>query len=344
MSMESIADLLSRYDKFPYILDIPRQIAGGSLITDKLVILAFDALGTDKLNLPFLQRQVYRTVFPSSTPVFFYSFHSLLEPGEHGIMEMLTWIPKFKSIFALPQWEPVTNLKIKGRVSEKDVFPWDPLFTKLKKKGYTSTYLIEWPDGDFPKAVGKDAERIRHVYLADLARVPEVETDVVYVYNHLMDDIKHKFLGLDPVRLGDTLVEQAVKFIWKKLEPGTRLIVLSDHGQTNVRDYIEIPGIGEIPPTGGGSVAFLKDPDDKEMDRWCSKNKDKFSVHPIDELRDVYGRLSSRVLDMYGDTVILGNPGVKFAFPYKPGKRKMGVHGGVTPEEMLVSVWTGVKR
>ncbi len=341
-----LSEMLARFERYPYILDIPRQIADGSLLDqDKLVILAFDALGRNRLNLSFLEKRVYRTVFPSSTPVFFYSFHSLLEPGEHGFVGFRFWWKKLGKIVVIPPWFTVDGEDLNEKVSKREVFPWEPIFTKLKKRGYSSTYFIEWPDQAFARSVGKEATRVKHKWLADLSRVPECDSDIVYVYNYLMDSLKHKYLGGSEIELGGKLIEQTVKYIWKKLEPGTRLIVLSDHGQARISRRVIVPDIGEIPPTGGGNTAFLKNPDMDKLESWIKKNKVDVTIHEISELKDIYGKLSRKVKDRYGDILLVSHGGDSFAFPYEKKKKvKVGAHGGVTPEEMLVNVWIGVKK
>ena len=338
-----ISDYLERYKKYPYALEIPRQIADGSLLdTDKLVVLVFDALGRTNLNLPFLKRETYRTVFPSLTPAFFYSFHSLLDPGQHGYIGMRMWYEKVNDVVAVPPWVTTHGVDLNDKLTKRDVFPWEPLFTKLTKRGYSTTYFIEWPEQAFARSVGKDSIRLKHKYLADLARVNEVDTDVVYVYNYLMDALKHKYLGGSEVTMGAKLIETLVRQVWKGLDKGTRLIIMSDHGQTKINKLIGAPDIGNMPPTGGGNIVYLRNPDEDKMNAMTRKYKD-ISVHSIDELKDVYdGRLSPKIEKRYGDTILLSHNGLSFSFsdPHKP---KLGTHGGVSPDEMLVYVWDGIK-
>lgn len=52
----------------------------------KIVLFIVDGLGIEKLRLKNFRKKVYKTVFPS-TPAFFYSFHPLLPPKDHGFLE-----------------------------------------------------------------------------------------------------------------------------------------------------------------------------------------------------------------------------------------------------------------
>ena len=139
-----------------YILDLLKKIP--SMVEDKKLIMFFiDGLGINNMRLPFLKKDVYRTVFPSSTPTFFYTIHSLLRPEEHGFLE---WNMRFhNNIITIPPW-----VDINGRVvnaSKEEMFPFTSLSEILHRKGYTSVYYSPYADSPFSMATGIKATNVK---------------------------------------------------------------------------------------------------------------------------------------------------------------------------------------
>ena len=76
---------------------------------NRIIMFLVDGLGTLDLRVPRARRKVYKTIFPTSTPTFLYTFHSLLHPEEHGFLE---WYMRFRdSIVAIPPWEDVVKVE-----------------------------------------------------------------------------------------------------------------------------------------------------------------------------------------------------------------------------------------
>lgn len=98
-------------------------------------------------------------MFPSSTPTFTYTFHSMLPPAQHGFLE---WYTGFKgTIVAVPLWVDVLRgreLKLGRDVSEENVLPFKPLPEVLTDKGFSVTYYTPFADSASTKAVTRGAE------------------------------------------------------------------------------------------------------------------------------------------------------------------------------------------
>ncbi len=76
---------------------------------NRIIMFLVDGLRTLDLRVLRARRKVYKTVFPTSTPTFLYTFHSLLHPEEHGFLE---WYMRFRdSIVAIPPWEDVVKVE-----------------------------------------------------------------------------------------------------------------------------------------------------------------------------------------------------------------------------------------
>jgi len=101
----------------------------------RVFIVFFDGLGNVNLDLKGFQKEIYRTVFPSSTPTFLYSFYSLLYPKEHGFLE---WFMRFKNeVIIIPPWKTIDGkfLEIGKDVKKKDVFPFQIFIRNSSEKG-----------------------------------------------------------------------------------------------------------------------------------------------------------------------------------------------------------------
>jgi len=145
-----------------YILDFIRKIP--ELVEERKVILfVIDGLGNSNLNLPF-KKVKCRTVFPSSTTNFFYSFHSLLEPKDHGFLE---WYMRFKGKpIKVPPWTDLDGNKLK--VKREEVFPFKSLSEFLCKKGFSSSYYTPFPDTSFTIFTSKKAEIRGIMHLSEI--------------------------------------------------------------------------------------------------------------------------------------------------------------------------------
>lgn len=113
--------------------------------------------------------ETYETVFPSSTPTFMYTFHSMLPSAKHGFLE---WYMRFKgTIVAVPPWVDVLKdreLELGRDVSVDDVFPFKPLPEILSDTGLSVTYYTPFADSVFTEAVARGAEVRRIQYLSQV--------------------------------------------------------------------------------------------------------------------------------------------------------------------------------
>ncbi len=115
----------------------------------KIIILMVDGLGSIDLRIPRARKRVYQTVFPTSTPTFLYTFHSLLRPEEHGFLE---WYMRFRgSTVAIPPWEDAVNSRelILGKdVSKDEVSPlrlFQRFLSRKVSQCYTIRHLLDLP-------------------------------------------------------------------------------------------------------------------------------------------------------------------------------------------------------
>jgi hypothetical protein len=198
------------------ILKFLRQIPS-FLEETKVFLLIVDGLGTNNIKLPTknFKTYVFETVFPSSTPTFFYTYHSLLPPEKHGFLE---WYMRWKSeIITIPPWTTVSGkeLVLGKDVKRKEVFPFKSLSEILYSKGFSVCYYTPFADSTFTKATGKYAEIRKIKYFSEI--FPLSECDFTFIYWPSADLILHE-------RFKDCAFEaelQTLRFyislLWKKI-------------------------------------------------------------------------------------------------------------------------------
>lgn len=320
------------------ILDFIRGIPK-TLEKSRVVALLIDGLGTLGLNLPGFRVETCETVFPSSTPTFMYTFHSMLSPPEHGFLE---WYMRFKgTIVAVPPWVDVLgnrSLELGEDVSEEEVFPFKPLSEILADKGFLVTYYTPFADSVFTKAVTRGAEVREIKYLSQV--FPLSDADATFIYWPSIDSIIHERYIDEALQAEIGFMELFIKQLARKIPRKTTLYVLADHGLTYCKHRHELPTIGSEPPVGGERVAFYKGVNVEEVKEGLSAKGIRAEVLKIEKVPHLEGELSPRCIDNYGDVVVIAKEHECFKYPFEGEREKgLGVHGGLSRDEVLVNVW-----
>ncbi len=323
--MEGILNLLR---KIPVMLE-----------ESKVIMFLIDGLGTLNLRVPKARKVVTETVFPTSTPTFLYTFHSLLHPREHGFLE---WFMRFKdSIVAIPPWEDVIEgkeLVLGEDVSRDDVFPFKSLSEILSEKGFSILYYTPFPESAFTKAVSEGAEVRGIKYLSQV--FPLGEADFIGIYWPSVDSIRHERYFDESLKVELGFIELFISYLMKRLPRRTKLYVLSDHGLTLCKQRYLLPTINSTPPVGGERVAFYKGVSVDEVKDVISKEGIPADVYRLNELKYFRGEVSPRCYENYGDVVVIAKENTCFKYPFEKGREKgLGVHGGLSPDERIVNLW-----
>lgn len=237
------------------ILDFLKEIPT-ILEERKVIMLIIDGLGTTNLFLPGFKKRIYKTVFPSSTPTFFYSFHSLLPPSKHGFLE---WYMRFKDmIVTIPPWKTIDGkeLKLGKEISKKDVFPFKSLSQILKRKGFSSTYYTPFADSAFTKATSKGAKIKKVDFISEV--FPLEDSDFIFIYWPSIDAILHERYEDEAFKVETKMIETFVKILKKKMQKNSVLFILSDHGLIKCKRRYLLPKINSCFPVGGEELHFIK--------------------------------------------------------------------------------------
>ncbi len=323
--MEEILDFLKR---IPEILEETR-----------IVMFMVDGLGSLDLCIPRPRKRVYQTVFPTSTPTFFYTFHSLLRPEEHGFLE---WYMRFRdSIIAIPPWEDVIkNQKLElGRdVSRDEVFPFKSLSEILTGRGFSVLYYTPFARSTFTKATSEGAEVREIKYLSQV--FPLGEADFIFIYWPSIDSIRHERHEDEALRVEIEFIELFVKQLIKRMPKKTKLYILSDHGLTLCKRRYLLPVMDSILPVGGERVAFYKELDVGEVENEIKRRGIPADVFRLEELEYFKGEISPRCYENYGHVMVIAKEHVCFKYPFEKEKLQgLGVHGGLSDSERIINLW-----
>ncbi|MGB9598675.1 MAG: alkaline phosphatase family protein [Minisyncoccales bacterium] len=320
-----------------YILDLVREFPK-MLMEKRLVVFIVDGLGLSYLKLPFLKKSIYRTVFPSSTPTFFYSFHSLLEPKEHGFLEWFMHFENLKKPVAIPPWTTFDGKSLK--LKKKEVFPFKSFSEILYEKGFSCFYYTPFANSIFSRSVSKKAKVKEIKYLSQV--FPLAQEDFVLIYWPSPDEILHQEFQNETFEIDTKFLEFFIKILYEKLPKKTKLIVFSDHGQTKIVKRYKLPPIGGY-PVGGSRVAFYQS--EKEVvKKELKKKKIPALVYKLEELEFFRGKINERCQENFGDIIVIAQENIGFNYPFEKHPSKLiGGHGGLSKEEILVNVWFGGK-
>lgn len=320
-----------------YLLDLIRKFPE-MLEEKRLFVLLLDGLGLTNLHLAFLKKSIYQTVFPSSTFTFLYSFHSLLEPKEHGFLERLMRFKNFKKPIPIPPWTTFEGKPLK--LKRKEIFPFKSLSEILFEKGFSCCYYNPFADTLFNQAVSKKAKVKKIKHLSQI--FPLAKEDFVFVYWPCPDDILHENFKNEGFKVELKFLEFLIKILYQKLPPKSQLIVFSDHGLTQIRKRYKLPIVKGY-PVGGGRVAFYKGEKNK-VEKELRKRKIPAQVCELRDLENFKGKISRRCLENFGNIIVIAKDGIGFDYPFlKKPSRLIAGHGGLSKEEMFVNVWVGEK-
>ncbi len=340
------------------VLDVLWKIP--QILEEKRVfLLLIDGLGINTPNFPKkLKCEKFRTVFPSSTPTFFYSFHSGREPKKHGYLE---WYMRFKDeIITIPPWKRVSgeDLILDVDVKPKDIFPFKPFFKKIREKGKEVLHVTPYADTYFTLFSMQGCEIMEISSLSEIFPIPE-DKDLIYVYWPNVDMILHQQYKGIAYEMEISFIETFVEFLLKKLPKNMELIITSDHGLVKTSKVFELPIVDDVLPVGGARVAFYRDVEKEKVEKMFKKKKIKAEIKSIFEIPD-YGRnISKRCVENFGDVVAIAKGKASFNYPYRKlilemlglsegetshaaleNEAEVGVHGGLSEEELYVNLWT----
>jgi hypothetical protein len=305
------------------------------------------------------------SVFPSTTVTALTSFSTGVTPQEHGMLGYRLYLKETASVTNMINLSPLGNglrdSALQAGIDEKSFITPKTIFEQLKTVGVEPHVVMK-------KAItGSGLSRLLYNSSATMHPVVNL-SDMLVVTRHIINyNHNKKFISLywadtdaiahvhgpwtdaftaEILSVDSTLAHE----LSGRLED-TVLLITADHGFVPMddSDYIDITQYPEIynnlviPPVGDTRAAYLfvRDGKKREVSSMISQTFSEEIIcldaqQALDEGLFGIGEALSESRDRIGDLVIASLGRKSLYYPYKDSKKLKGMHGSLTPDEMLV--------
>ena len=325
------------------------------------VLFLVDGLGHELLSrhpdeAPFLHGLLAGTTpatvgVPSTTATSLTSLGTGLTPGAHGVVGFTSRIPGTDQLLNALLWS-----------KHVDPLVWQPhetMFARLASAGVRTTTVNkrEFAGSGLTVASARGAEFVgadrSGERLVAVQASSATSPSLTYMYDGDLDWTGHRY-GVDSPqwRAQLTAIDMAAERLREVLPLGTRILVVADHGMVDASpdhriDVDETPELREGVALVGGEARFRHvycraGAVDDVAATWAGVLGERADVLTRDEayVRGWFGADTSPVRPRVGDVVAAchGDHAILASedFPYEA--RLIGMHGSLTPVEMLVPV------
>ncbi len=291
---------------------------------------------------------------PSTTATSLTSLGTGLPPGSHGLVGFTSRVPGTDRLLNALLWD-----------QDVDPLEWQPhdtAFARLQAVGASVTVVNkrEFRGSGLTVAahrgaeyVGADkvGERIAAVLAASAERC-----SLTYLYDGDLDWTGHRYgVASSPWLQQLSMIDAEAEQLREALPPEVRLLVVADHGMVDSPserriDVDDRPELRDGVALLGGEARFRhlychRGAVDDVVAAWSAVLGDRATVLSRDDacrrgwfgpvLPGVLPRLGDVVVACHDDTAVLSSS----AFPYEA--TLVGLHGSLTPDEMLIPVLLG---
>ena len=286
---------------------------------------------------------------PSTTATSLTSLGTALAPGAHGLVGYTSRIPGTESLLNALQWS-------------KDVDPhvWQPHPTAFQRLGDLGVHVTvvnkrEFRGSGLTEASQRGAEYVGAdkvgERIAAAMHHSSVPGSITYLYDGDLDWTGHRHgVASLPWLQQLSIIDAEVEQLREALAPATRLLVLADHGMVDsppssridVDERLELrDGLVLL----GGEARFRhlychRGAVEDVVATWREVLGDRATVRMREEAVTAgwFGPVESAVLPRIGDVLVAahGDHAVMSStqFPYET--TLVGLHGSMTPDEMLI--------
>jgi hypothetical protein len=329
--------------------------------SDTYVVFLVDGLGYELLRdhpaeAPFLHsvlddRPPATVGVPSTTATSLTSLGTALMPGTHGVVGFTSRIPGTDDLLNALTWNK--------SVDPRQWQPHPTAFERLAAAGVSTAVVNkrQFAGSGLTVAGQRGADFVGADKLGErMAAVLERSSSrpsVTYMYEGDLDWTGHRYgVGSTSWRLQLAMVDAAAEQLRETLPASTRIVVVADHGMVDSppEDRIDVdaePGLLDGVVLLGGEARFRHlycrgGAVDDVVARWRSVLGERAEVLSRDEAvaRGWFGPVAPVVRPRLGDVMVAARGTFSVmstsAFPYET--RLVGLHGSLTPAEMLVPV------
>jgi predicted AlkP superfamily pyrophosphatase or phosphodiesterase len=338
---------------------------------ENVVLIVLDGLGYEYLrkhgkDLIFSERLEGRitSVFPSTTAACVTTFNTGLAPQQHAITGWFVYLKEMGTISTILGFTPryagmdraasFTRQKIKPKI----IFDQKSVFERIRAKSYIIT-REGIADSVYTLAHTGKAKRIGYRNLTGFFNklkmvLARKGRKFVYAYWPEIDSLAHKY-GTSDKKVERHLKQLDKKFrtLYRSLDPDTMMVITADHGLINtgpskrifLKDHPKLEECLAMPLSGEHRAAYCYVHPSKARqfeDYVRTKFKNKCSLYKSESLvkKGYFGLFSAneKLNSRIGDYVLIMKENYvldDFVCGEKM-KNPIGVHGGVSDEEMYV--------
>lgn len=302
------------------------------------------------------------SVFPTSTAPAITTFLTGVAPQQHGVTGWFMHLKELGTVATIlpfrPRWGDGT-FNVMG-ISPGQLIAHPTLFDGLAVQ---SSFVIQQRLVNSPYTVAGAgcAERLGYRDLADCFAMIQgsigqgPQRSYTYAYWPLLDNLSHHHgVASKAVKKHLRELEQGLEALLKALRgTNTLLIVTADHGfidtapalTTWLDDHPELAGCFVLPLCGEprASYCYIRPGKAGQFERYVAERLgDCCDLYASEELVRMgwfgLGEPTPRLLDRIGDYVLVtkGHHVIKDSLPVESAWADVGVHGGISEDEMLV--------
>lgn len=286
---------------------------------------------------------------PSTTATSLTSLGTGLPPGAHGVVGFSSRIPGTNELLYALAWS-----------KHVDPHEWQPhptAFTRMAAAGLevTAVNKREFRGSGLTEASSRGAEFVgadrlgeRLVAVRAATRAPQ---SVAYMYEGDLDWTGHRY-GVDSAqwRAQLSMIDMAAQRFREELPDETRIVVVADHGMVDATHHVDVDqvdGMRDGVALIGGEARLrylycVNGAVEEVAARWREVLGDDAEVLVRDEAiaRGWFGAVDATVRPRLGDVVVAARgKTLVLSTRDNPYEAKLiGMHGSLTPEEMLIPV------
>lgn len=348
-------------------LGVPGSVLGGApaglVLPDahSYVVFLVDGLGSELLRrhgyaAPFLSalvdgQEAGTAGVPSTTATSLTSLGTGLPPGAHGLVGFTSRVPGTDQLLNALFWDK--------RIDPVEWQPHPTAFHRLSSAGVQVTVVNkrEFASSGLTVAAHRGAEFVGAdrvgERIAAVVTAARLSPSLTYVYDGDLDWTGHRYGVASEHWLQQlTMVDAEAEQLRAALPPHTRLVVIADHGMVDSppdrrTDVDAHPALRDGVVLLAGEARFrhlycARGAVPDVVATWREHLGDDAGVMAREDViaRGWFGAVEPQVLPRLGDVIVAcrGDVGIFSSVDFSYETRLVGLHGSLTPDEMLIPI------
>lgn len=288
---------------------------------------------------------------PSTTATSLTSLGTGLPPGAHGVVGFTSRVPGTERLLNALSWP-----------ADVDPAEWQPhptVFSRLRERGVAVSVVNkrDFATSGLTRAAHRGAEFVGADMVGERIAAAVAASDhapaLTYLYDGDLDWTGHRYGVASTEWLQQlAMIDHEAEQLREALPPSTRLVVVADHGMVDspAGSRVDVDTVHELRDglvLFGGEARFRqlycqRGAVDDVVATWRGVLGDKAEVLTREDATALgwFGDVSSAVRPRIGDVVVAcrGDAAVVSSVDWAYEARLVGMHGSLTPDEMLIPV------